>query len=306
MRVDKLLKHGKAGVPMDVLLPTTIDEAVAARGEQPDAMLLAGGTDLMVVVNAGLTRPSSVIALRAVEALRSWRREGDSVVIGAGVTYGHLLADELATLVPGLADASRTVGSPQIRNAGTIGGNLGTGSPAGDALPVLVALGATVELTGPDGSRSLPMAEFTTGPKRTALGPAEIITAVRVPVATGAQQYRKVGVRNAMVIAVASVALAVDTADHRIGVGLGSVGPVPLPAPEAAGFAADAVDWATGALIEPSAATRFGELVAAAASPIDDHRSTAAYRRHAVAVTAERCLRTACVPTGPTGEETAA
>ena len=286
---------------MQAHLPTTIDEAIAARTADPDALVLAGGTDLMVAVNAGLARPSSVIALRAVDELRSWTRAGDHVVIGAGVTYSQVLTSELATLVPGLAAASRTVGSPQIRNAGTIGGNLATASPAGDALPVLVALGATVELAGPGGTRSVPMADFVTGPKRTSLDPAELITSVRVPVATGAQQYRKVGVRNAMVIAVASVALVVDTRARRIGVGLGSVGPVPLPAPDAEAFATDAIDWADGSLTDPSAARRFGELVADASSPIDDHRSTAAYRRHAVSVMAQRCLATACTPTGPTG-----
>ncbi len=287
---------------MDVLLPTTIDEVVTARAERPEAMLLAGGTDLMVAVNAGLRAVPSVVALRAVDDLRAWARQGDEVVVGAGVTYRRLLGPELAALVPGLAEAARTVGSPQIRSVGTLGGNLGTASPAGDALPVLVALGATVELAGPDGARSLPLTAFVTGPKRTALGAAEVVTAVRVPVASGAQQYRKVGVRNAMVIAVASVALVVDTAHRRIGVGLGSVGPVPLPAPEASAFAAEAVDWSTGSLVELSAARRFGELVAAATSPIDDHRSTAAYRRLAVAVLAERCLRTACAAPRAPGE----
>ncbi|MCU1499477.1 MAG: putative xanthine dehydrogenase FAD-binding subunit [Acidimicrobiales bacterium] len=288
---------------MDVLLPTTVSEVVAARAEHPDALLLAGGTDLMVGVNAGWTNPSSVIALRGVAELAGWCRQGDQLVIGAGVTYGRLLASDLAALAPGLAQASRTVGSPQIRNAGTIGGNLGTSSPAGDTLPVLLALGATIELAGPDGTRSLPMERFTIGPKRSALGPAEVITVVRIPVATGAQQYRKVGVRNAMVIAVASVALVVDTAARRVGIGLGSVGPVPMPAPAAAAFAAEAIDWATGTLVEPSAAARFGELVASEASPIDDHRSTAAYRRHAIGVLASRCLRTACAP--PAGEAAA-
>ncbi len=290
---------------MDVLLPTTVDEVLAARAERPDALLLAGGTDLMVGVNAGFTKPSAVIALRAVGALRSWSREGDELHVGAGVTYGRLLSSELADLAPGLAKASRTVGSPQIRNAGTIGGNLGTSSPAGDTLPVLVALGASIELAGPAGPRSLPLTAFTIGPKRTALGPGEVITGFRIPVATGSQQYRKVGVRNAMVIAVASVAVVLDTTQHRVGVGLGSVGPVPLPAPEASAFAADAIDWRTGGLLDLTAARRFGELVAEAASPIDDHRSSAAYRRHAVTILAERCLRTACQPAEPGAEAVA-
>jgi CO/xanthine dehydrogenase FAD-binding subunit len=234
-----------------------------------------------------------VIALRRVDGLRGVRAEGDEVVIGAATTYRDLLAPDVAALVPALAQAARTVGSPQIRAAGTLGGNIGTASPAGDTLPVLVAAGATVELAGPDGTRSLPAAEVFVGVKRTALAPGEVITAVRLPRATGAQGYKKVGVRNAMVIAVASVAVVIDMPRRRVGVGLGSVGPVPLPAPAAGAFAAEAIDWDSGRLHEPGSSERFGEMVAAAASPIDDHRSTAAYRRHAIGVMAARALREA-------------
>ena len=279
---------------MDVEQPTTVAGVVDALAARPDALLLAGGTDLMVAVNAGWVSPTSVVSLRRVAELEGWQRDGGALVVGAGLTYTGMLGGPFAAMAPALASAARTVGSPQIRNAGTLGGNLGTGSPAGDTLPVLVALDATVELAGPDGPRSLPMHEFVLGPKRTALRPAEVIAGVRFPAATGPQQYRKVGVRNAMVIAVASVAVVLDLPGRRVGVGLGSVGPVPLPAPDAAGFAAAAIDWSSGSLLEPDAARRFGELVADAASPIDDHRGSAAYRRHAVRVLAERCLRTAC------------
>jgi len=201
-----------------------------------------------------------------------------------------MLEPPLAALSPGLAQAARTVGSPQIRNAGTIGGNVGTASPAGDTLPVLAALDAVVELAHADGRRELPMTEFIVGPKRTTLRPGELITAVRIPAVAGAQEYLKVGVRNAMVIAVASVALSVDSERQMIGVGLGSVGPVPLRAPEAEAWAAERIDWSSGQLSDPADTARFGELVAAASSPIDDHRSTAAYRRHAVTVLAARAL----------------
>lgn len=280
----------------DVALPTTVDDVVAALETAPHAVLLAGGTDLMVAVNAGLLNPAAVIALGRVAALRAWARDGSDLVLGAGVIYRRLLDPELSDLAPGLAAAARTVGSPQIRAAGTLGGNLGTASPAGDTLPVLVALGALIEVAGPDGTRSIPVDRFFVGPKRTAREATEVITAVRVPVAAGPQQYRKVGVRNAMVIAVASVAVVVDADHHSVGVGLGSVGPIPLAAPEASAFAGEAVDWSTGTLVEPDAATRFGELVADAASPIDDHRGSTAYRRHALAVMAARSLRAACTP----------
>ncbi|QYG93135.1 xanthine dehydrogenase family protein subunit M [Iamia sp. SCSIO 61187] len=280
----------------DVVLPTTVDELVAARAAAPDALLLAGGTDLMVAVNAGWTAPRSVVALRRVDALRGVRVDGDEVVVGAATTYRDLLAPDVAALVPALAQAARTVGSPQIRAAGTVGGNIGTASPAGDTLPVLVAAGATIEVAGADGARSLPATEVFVGVKRTALRPDEVVTAVRLPAAAGPQAYKKVGVRNAMVIAVASVALVVDTGRRRVGLGLGSVGPVPLFVPDASAFAAGAIDWDAAAgpgLIDPGAARRFGEMAAAASAPIDDHRSTAAYRRHAVGVMAARALRDA-------------
>ncbi len=170
--------------------------------DDPTATVLAGGTDLMVAINEGWLRPEAVVALRNIPELRGWSVDGDSLRIGAGVTWTELLAGELAALSPGLAQAARTVGSPQIRNAGTIGGNIGTASPAGDALPVLAALGAKVEMASSDGRRRAPLDQVVVGPKQTTLGQGELITAVVVPVATGPQEYLKVGVRNAMVIAV--------------------------------------------------------------------------------------------------------
>ena len=161
-----------------------------------------------------------------------------SVRLGAGVTYAELDDRPLAELLPALAQAARTVGSPQIRNAATIGGNLATCSPAGDGLPVLAALDAIVELRGPDGVRTLPVAEFMTGVKRTALRPGELITAVTVPVLDGWQGYAKVGVRNAMVIAIAGACLAVDRPARSVRLALGSVAPTIVRAPEAEAFAA--------------------------------------------------------------------
>jgi len=280
-----------------VLVPSGLDEALTALADAPDAHVLAGGTDLMVELNHGRRRPPAVIAVGRVPELRGWSVEDGGVLrVGAATTYTELMAPAPAALAPALAAASRTVGSPQIRNAGTIGGNLGTASPAGDTLPLLVALDAEVELASASGRRRLSVAEFLTGPKRTALAPAELIVAVRFPSlgSAGAQEYLKVGTRNAMVIAVASCAVVVEPAHRTVRVGLGSVGPVPLRAPAAEAWATEHVDWADGAVDDPDT---FGRLVAEAARPIDDHRSTAAYRRHAVAVLAarglRRCLRTA-------------
>lgn len=273
---------------MTVTAPSSLADTLAALADDPASLVLAGGTDLMVQVNEGLRRPgpAPVLALAGVPELREVRQEGDDLFVGAGVTYRELMAEPVASRAPALAQAARTVGSPQIRNAGTIGGNLGTASPAGDTLPVLVALDATVEVANVTGRRALPVGEFLTGPKSTALEPGELIVGVRVPVVRGPQEYLKVGVRNAMVIAVASVAMVVDRDAGTVGVGLGSVGPTALPAPDACEWLAAQSDWRDGAVAE-----EFAARVAAAARPIDDHRGRASYRRHAVGVMARRALR---------------
>ncbi len=208
-----------------VVLPRSIEETLAALQEAPEATILAGGTDLMVAVNAGTHRPESVVSLAQVTELRDWRRDGDDVVVGACVTYTEMEHGELAALVPALCQAARTVGSPQIRNAATIGGNLGTASPAGDTLPVLAALDAVVEIRGPSGTRSVPVLEFVTGVKKTVLAPGELVTAVRLPVLRGPQEFLKVGTRNAMVISVVMAALVVDLDGRTVRLGLGSVAP---------------------------------------------------------------------------------
>jgi CO/xanthine dehydrogenase FAD-binding subunit len=273
---------------MTVTAPTSLADALTALAEEPASLVLAGGTDLMVQVNEGLRHLglAPVLALAAVPELRSVQRQGDELLVGAGVTYTELMAEPAAALAPALAQAARTVGSPQIRNAGTIGGNLGTASPAGDTLPVLVALGATIELAATTGRRALPVHEFLTGPKATALAPGELIVGVRVPVVRGPQEYLKVGVRNAMVIAVASLAMVVDRDARTVGVGLGSVGPTALSAPDACEWLGEQADWTDDAVAE-----EFATRVADAARPIDDHRGRASYRRHAVGVMARRALR---------------
>src|SRR5262249_43731577 len=140
---------------MGVVVAASLPDALAALADRPDAHVLAGGTDFMVEVNFGHRRPDHVGSLGQVAQLHGWRREGDTVVMGAGLTYTEMLEPGFAALVPAMAQAARTVGSPQIRNAGTIGGNLGTCSPAGDGLPVLSALDATIELASAAGSRSM-------------------------------------------------------------------------------------------------------------------------------------------------------
>lgn len=280
---------------MPVLVPSTLEEALGALADDAGATLLAGGTDSMVEYNEGRARPSgTVIALSRVAELRTWRHDpvARTLQVGAGVTWTELLRDPPAALAPALAEAARTVGSPQIRNAGTLGGNLATCSPAGDGLPVLSALGARVHLAGRGGERILTVGEFMLGVKRTALQPGEIITSVTIPVVDGWQGYAKVGVRNAMVIAVAAVCVVVDRATESVAIALGSVGPTVLRAPDAERFAASRIDWATLRLSD-DALRQIPDLVASAARPITDHRSTAEYRSHAVGVLARRLLQRA-------------
>ncbi len=276
---------------MAVALPTTISGALTALEVNPEAHILAGGTDFMVEVNFGHRRPESVISLKAVSELRQRVRTGSTLFLGAMTTYADLQAPDVAEAVPALAIAARTVGSPQIRNAGTIGGNVGTGSPAGDLLPVLAALDATIHLMSTGGTeRKVPWAEFFLAPKRTARRSDELLTGVTVPVLNSRQDYLKVGTRNAMVISVAGLALVVDIDARRLGCGLGSVGPTPLRAPDAERFAAENIDWETVTIPDPRTYETFSTLVAEAARPIDDHRSTAEYRRHAVKTMAQRAL----------------
>src|SRR6266851_425493 len=276
---------------MDFLQPTTWAEALAMRGAHPDALPIAGGTDVMVEINFDRHRPPSFIDLTRIAELSEWGQEGDWLRVGAGVTYTRLIA-ELGDRLPGLAMASRTVGSPQIRNRGTVGGNLGSASPAGDAHPPLLASGAIVELASTAGTRRVPAHEFFLGPKRNAMRKDELIAAFLVEPAKGPQQFSKVGTRNAMVIAVCSFALAIDSERRKIGTGIGSAAPTPVRAMEAEIFLAGVLEenslWEKPEALDESATVRFGQLVAAAAKPIDDVRGTAAYRRHALAVLARR------------------
>jgi len=275
---------------MEFLQPAGWDEALEAKAAHPEALPLWGGTDVMVDMNFGRARPEAILDLTRVDELTRWDRDNGTLRIGAGVTYTRAI-DELADALPGLAIASRTVGSPQIRNRGTIGGNLGSSSPAGDALPPLYASNAVIDVASTRGERRIPIEEFITGPKRNVLEPDELIAAFEIPSARGGQQFAKIGTRNAMVIAVCSFAVAIDHERRTVGTCLGSAAPTPRRAREAEDFIAGEIDWEGRRPIAGEALQQFGELVAQAASPIDDQRGTAAYRRHALSVLARRSLK---------------
>ncbi|NYI94071.1 CO/xanthine dehydrogenase FAD-binding subunit [Streptomonospora nanhaiensis] len=272
---------------MDFVSPAAWPEALAAKAARPDAVPIMGGTDVMVELNLGRRRPPALLDLTRVPELARWHAEGGYTRVGAGVCYTRLAGD-LRGHAPALADAARSVASPQIRNRGSVGGNLGGASPAGDCHPPLLATGALVELASAGGVRRVPAREFYLGPGRTVRRDDELVAAVLLPRPAGPQVFAKVGPRNAMVIAVVSFALALDTGARRVGTGIGSAGPTPLRAEAAEEFLAAEFDWAGGAAPAEAAARRFGELVAGAARPIDDVRGSAAYRRHALAVLARR------------------
>jgi len=289
---------------VDYLRPRTWQDAVALKTENPAAVPINGGTDLMVEINFAHRRPVSLLDLSHLDVLRQWSKSNGTVELGAGVTYTDVLK-HLGSDLPALAIASRTVGSPQIRNRGTIGGNLATASPAGDAHPPLLATGATVRVESMRGVRDVPIGSFFTGPKQNVLEPDELIRSVLVPRARGPQQFSKVGTRNAMVIAVVSFALALDVAGRHVGTGIGSAAPTPIEAAGAAAYLEQELDrdghWEDHRELPAGIVDGFAERVAAAARPIDDVRGPARYRVHALRVMARRTLRWAWSALGTDG-----
>ena len=307
---------------MEFLQPGSLVEALAAKAASPDAVPIAGGTDVMVELNFARRRPLVLLDLTRVPELAGWSLQDGRLRVGAGVTYAELTGERggisgnglgrgadglgraagglgpgaggLRRLLPGLAMAARTVGSPQIRNRGTIGGNLGSASPAGDCHPSLLAAGAEVEVASARGTRVIPIDGFFTGVKRSAVAPDELIIAVWISPPSGPEQFAKIGTRNAMVIAVAAFGLALHPGRRLVGTGIGSAAPTPVRAREAETFVAAALDeaglWDSRNALPESVVTEFGALVSAASRPIDDVRGTAAYRRHSLAVLARRTL----------------
>lgn len=267
----------------DAFVPGSLQEALELRLAHPEAIPVAGGTDLMVAVNARRIRPAALLDLSQVGELQTWERADGRVFVGAGLTFARI-GREL-TEFPPLVQAAHSVASPQIRNRATIGGNLATASPAGDSVPVLAAYGAdVVAASARTGTRRIPLSEFLVGPKRTSLAPDELIVGVEWEPVVGPGSFAKVGRRNAMVVAIASACLQVDERRHVARLALGSVGPTVLRATRAEELA-ERGDWG-----DPATLAEFGRLAAAEIRPIDDLRGTAEYRRHVVAVLARRAL----------------
>ena len=279
---------------MTVIVAKELTTALTALREHGDARLIQGGTDLMVEINFNHVKPTTMISLRDIESLRTIRRDQPGILsIGSGVPYSIIEGEPVLSAIPALAQAARTVGSPQIRAAGSLGGNLGTCSPAGDTLPVMFALDALIHLSTVDSSRVVSIHDFMTGVKRSVRQHDEIITTIDFPIINGWQAYSKVGVRNAMVISVASACLVADHENADVRIALGSVGPTIIRCRAAEAWLKTALDLSTREAISLDVANEFGRRAAEESSPIDDHRSTAQYRRHAISVLASRLLRKA-------------
>ena len=263
---------------MEVFTPRTLDEALRLKAEHPEARFIQGGTDVMVELTFGGSRPRAIVNLAELAELRGWSRDNGSLRLGAGLTYTEAMTAPLADTLPRARRGGphrRLAADPEPRHDRREPRH---GVPAGDALPPLLVERAEVELASIHGVRAIPLEEFLVGVKRTALEPDELITAVRLAPSGGAQTFMKVGPRNAMVIAICSLAVVVDADRGEVRAAFGS--------------AAVTARLVTVPLAE---AASLPERVVDAAAPIDDVRATAAYRRHALTVLAsralERCLR---------------
>jgi xanthine dehydrogenase FAD-binding subunit len=264
---------------MEVLFPRSLAALQEMFAAYPGAVVMAGGTDVLVRLRGADSRPPALICLERLDGIKCLERRGDQLFIGAGVTIGQLAADDaVGQAVPALRQAASLLGSPPVRHAATLGGNICTASPAGDTLPPLYAADATVETAGPEGCRRLAVADFVAGPGRTVLRPGELVTGVSVP-ACGRDTlsaYYKVGRRRATAIAVVSLAVRLrlggDGSVEMIRLAWGSVGPtvIRLPAVE---------DHLRGRRLSAALLREAGAMVAAAVKPIDDVRARAAYRR---------------------------
>ncbi|MFC6884749.1 MULTISPECIES: FAD binding domain-containing protein [Actinomadura] len=264
-------------------------DALAAKAAGAAVTPMAGATDVMVEVNAGRSRPPVLLDLGPVAELAEWERSESSIRIGAGVTFARLI-DELAGHLPGLAQAARTVGSRQIRNRATIGGNLGTAAAKGISHPLLLACNARIEVaSAARGTRQIPADDFYR-PGGNTLSADELIHSVHVRIASGPQYFAKVGHRNAMVTALCSFAIALHPCRHQVGTGIGAAASTPRRARAAEDFLSAELDWQGREPVPPATVERFAQLVREAADPVDDIRATAAYRRHALAIIARRTL----------------
>jgi CO/xanthine dehydrogenase FAD-binding subunit len=257
----------------------TLGEAYATLSERGRSVkVIAGGTDLMVLMNAHMLDSAAFLDIWRVNELRGITDEGDALRVGALTTYTQLIQSSLVQQhVPALVDASRTIGAIQIQNRGTIGGNIVNASPAGDSLPVLAAYDAEVEIGSVRGTRRQRFNEFYSGYRRATLEPDELVLAVRIPKLKEGERdfFWKVGTRRAQAISktvLAAKAMMSGATIEEINIGVGSVAPTVIRATQTERLLAGAT--LTSALVEQAR-----QMIAREIAPITDLRSTEHYRR---------------------------
>ena len=264
---------------MEFFLPRSLDQLWRVLEDNPGARVYTGGTDLLVELERGGPRPPALVCLERIGRLKIVRDWGDGVFIGAAATHGQLLADRLVGRhFPVLKKALAELGSPQIRNMGTIGGNVVTASPAGDCLPPLYVLEAEVELRSAGGTRRLKVADFIRGPGKTCLVRGEILAGIFIPKqpAFNVQHFEKVGRRKALAIAVVSLAACLALSEtgrvKKARLAWGSVGPTVVTVEEAE-------KRLENRCLDAQSLSEAARIARCHVSPIDDVRASAAYRR---------------------------
>jgi carbon-monoxide dehydrogenase medium subunit len=278
----------------ELAVPESVDDCLKIlAGRGPGAKLVAGGTDLLPQLKNGLLKPGWVVDLSGVADLRVLETDdGGDLRIGAAVTARELERDpRVRSRYPALAESAALVGSLQIRNLATVGGNLCNAAPSADMAPPLLALDAEAVIAGPKGRRRVPLTEFFQGVRRTALAPDELLIEliVKAPAPGSGGCYLRHTPRRELDIAVVGVASQITLSAGvcvKAGIALAAVAPIPLRA-TAAERALEGQPL-TAALIE-----RASELAAGAAQPISDQRGSIEFRRHLVHVLTRRTLRTA-------------
>jgi carbon-monoxide dehydrogenase medium subunit len=278
----------------DLLMPETLPEALALLAEGARKVTpVSGGTNLIVDLRGGRRRPGTLMNISGMDGLCGIRREDGHLVIGGGVTVAGLLDEPLVTRHASiLKNAASVFGSPLVRNRATVGGNLADASPAADLAPPLLALDAEVELASAEGKRRVPLEEFMVGVRETLLEPQELLVAVRCPTPPphSAGAFYKLGLRKADAVSVVSAAVMVegdgDGHCRQARIALGAVAPRPIRARAAE-------DLLRGRPLDPATIAEAARLATESASPIDDIRGSAAYRRRMIGVLVRRLLAAA-------------
>jgi len=279
--------------PFDYAAPQSIVDAARLLGSGPRALLLAGGTDLLVQLRSGRKTAGLVIDLKRISELNEIHYDAEhGLTLGAAVPCYRIYRDPtVAQVYPALADVAALIGGIQIQGRASIGGNLCNAAPSADAVPVLIALRATCRIAGPAGMREIAAEDFCIGPGRNALQPGELLVSLHLPPPephSGARYLRFIP-RNEMDIAVAGAGVSV-TLDNGVfrsaRIALSSVAPTPL-------FLREAGEWLAGKPVNAESIHAAAEMAKAAAKPITDMRGTADYRKHLCAVLTRRALESA-------------